>query len=207
MEEPLVDSLAFAEREQVEVVGVVRDEDEPRTHGLAVDREPLPAAAVLHGQRERPQAGQSLAPAAAVLAPVHEQRVEAERDVVQEELLSDPAHVDPSLLPVEGRERADRVVAVEADVPGEVVAGPERDADERNVLLDRHARRPPRASRPRPPSPARQRLRAVRPPAGRLPPRGSARRCRALAQRRGARPRSGEPVPERGLTMRNRCIE
>ena len=96
------------------------------------------AAAVLHGQRERAQAGQCFAPPAAVLAPVDEPRVEAERDVVQEEPVSDPAHVDPPLLPVEGRERADRVVAVEAEVPGEVVAGPERDADERNVLLDRH---------------------------------------------------------------------
>ena len=135
---PLVDSLAFAEREQVEAVVVVRDEDEPRTHGLAVDREPLPAAPVLHGQRERTQAGECFAAAAAVLAPVDEPRVEAERDVVQEEPVADPRHVDPSLFPVEGRERADRIAAVEAEVPGEVVAGPERDADERNVLLDRH---------------------------------------------------------------------
>ena len=105
--------------------------------GLAVDREPLPAAAVLHGQCERPQAGECLSPAPAVLAPVHEARVEAERDVVQEEPVFDPADVDPPLVAVEGRERADRVVAIEADVPGEVVAGPERDADERNVLLDR----------------------------------------------------------------------
>ncbi len=67
-----------------------------------------------------------------------EPRVEAERDVVQKELVSDAAHVDPSLFPVEGRERADRVAVVEAEVPREVVAGPERDADERNVLLDRH---------------------------------------------------------------------
>ena len=114
------------------------DEDESRTDGLAVDREPLPAAAVLRGQRERAQAGESVAAAAVVLAPVHEPRVETERDVVQEEPLADPADVDPPLFAVvECRECADRVVAVEADVPGEVVAGPERDADERNVLLDR----------------------------------------------------------------------
>ena len=73
-----------------------------------------------------------------MLAPVHEPRVEAERDVVQEEPVADAADVDPSLLAVEGREDSDRIVAVEPDVPGEVIAGPERDADERNVLLDRH---------------------------------------------------------------------
>ena len=138
VEHPLIDSLALAERQQVQVVVVVRDEDEPGTHGLAVDREPLPAAPVLHGQRERAEPGEGFAPPAAVLAPVDEPRVEAQRDVVQKEPVSDAAHVDPSLFPVEGRERADRVAAVEAEVPREVVAGPERDADKRNVLLDRH---------------------------------------------------------------------
>ena len=73
-----------------------------------------------------------------MLAPVHEPRVEAERDVVQEEPVADAADVDAPLDPaVERGERAERIVAVEAEVPGEVVARPERDADERHVLLDR----------------------------------------------------------------------
>ena len=139
MEEPLVDPLTLAEREQVEAVGVVRDEDESGAHGLAVDREALPAATVLHGQCECAQAGESLATPPVVLAPVHEPGVETERDVVQEEAVSRPADIDPPFFAVERRECADRVRAVEADVPGEMVAGPERDADERNVLLDRDA--------------------------------------------------------------------
>ena len=73
-----------------------------------------------------------------VLAPVHEPRVEAERDVVQEEPVADAADVDAPLDPVvEGGERRERIVAVEAEVAGEVVPRPERDADERHVLLDR----------------------------------------------------------------------
>src|SRR6185436_2581137 len=103
---------------------------ESRAHGLAVDREALPAATVLDGQCECAQTGESLAPPPVVLAPVHEQGIETERDVVQEEAVSRPADIDQALFAVERRECADRVSAVEADVPGEVVAGPERDADE-----------------------------------------------------------------------------
>ena len=73
-----------------------------------------------------------------VLAPVHEPRVQAERDVVQEEALADASDVDAPLdAVVERGERAERIVAVEAEVAGEVVPRPERDADERHVLLDR----------------------------------------------------------------------
>ena len=107
----LVEALALAEREQVEAVVVVGDEHEPRAYRLAVDREPLPAAAVLQGQRDRAQPRERVAAAAMVLAPVHEPRVEAERDVVQEEPVADAPDVDAPLdAVVEGgeRRRADR---------------------------------------------------------------------------------------------------
>ncbi len=67
-------------------------------------------------------------------------RVDPEADVVEEEPAADPADVDAPLGAAEGVERRDRVVPVEADVAGEVVAGPERDADERQVTLDRDLR-------------------------------------------------------------------
>src|SRR4030095_7693059 len=67
--------------------------------------------------------------------------IQAERDVVQEEPLTGAADVDPSFLPVDERiERADRIAAVEADVPREVVPRAERDADEGEVTLDRNLR-------------------------------------------------------------------
>jgi hypothetical protein len=74
-----------------------------------------------------------------VLAAMDEVRVEAERDVVQEDLLPDAADVDPPLLAVDERvEGADRIVPVQAEVAREVVPGPEGDADERKVALDRN---------------------------------------------------------------------
>ena len=92
----------------------------------------------------------SLAPAAVVLAPVDERRVDAERDVVQEAPLARAADVDAPLLALEGLERRERVVEVEAEVAGEVVARAVRDDDERQVALDRdrgHARDRPVAAR------------------------------------------------------------
>ena len=48
--------------------------------------------------------------------------------------------VDRRARALEGIERRERVVAVESEVPREVVPRPERHADERHVALDRHAR-------------------------------------------------------------------
>ena len=78
-----------------------------------------------------------------MLAPVDERRVDAERDVVQEAPLARAADVDAPLLALEAVERRERVVAVEAEVAGEVVARAEGDDDEGQVALDRdrgHAR-------------------------------------------------------------------
>ncbi len=105
---------------------------------LAVDREPLPAPPVLQRQRQCPQARQGVPAPAVVLAPVHEPRVDPERDVVEEEAVAGARHVDAPLdAVVECGQGADRVVAVEPEVAREVVPRPERDADERHVLLDR----------------------------------------------------------------------
>ena len=66
-----------------------------------------------------------------------ELRVGADRDVVEEEPFAHPPDVDPSLHTLERGESAYRIVAVETEVAREVVSGAERDADERQVALDR----------------------------------------------------------------------
>lgn len=135
----LVEALARAEREQVERVVVVADEDEPGADPLPVDREALPPPAVLQGQGDRAQPRERVAASPVLLPPVYEPGVEPERDVVEEEPFARAADVDPALdAAVEGGERRDRVVPVEPEIAGEVVAGAERDDDERHVLLDRH---------------------------------------------------------------------
>jgi hypothetical protein len=72
------------------------------------------------------------------LAAVDEPCVQPERDVVEEETPAGAADVDPLLPSSEGGKGGERVVAVEADVAGEVVPRPVRDADERQVALERH---------------------------------------------------------------------
>ena len=63
--------------------------------------------------------------------------VDPERDVVEEEAAVHLRHVDPALDAVgEGVERADQVVAVDADVEREVVAGAGGNADERKVVRE-----------------------------------------------------------------------
>src|SRR5262249_2871450 len=47
------------------------------------------------------------------------------------------ADVVPPLRAVERLQRRERIVAVEAEIPSEVVAGAERDADERDSMLER----------------------------------------------------------------------
>src|SRR6185312_16965025 len=64
---------------------------------------------------------------------------EAERDVVHEPALADSADVHLSLLPVEGGQSADRILGVEPEIAGEVVPGPEGDANEGPVFFDGHA--------------------------------------------------------------------
>ncbi len=68
---------------------------------------------------------------------VHEARVQAERDVVQERAPADLGHVDAPLRASEGRQRGERVIAVEADVAGEVVARAEGNRHEGDVELGR----------------------------------------------------------------------
>lgn len=138
MELPLVESLTLAEREQVQLVAVVPDEGDLRAHRLSIDREP-DAARVPHEHGQRPQPGECDPPATMVLTPMDEVGVEAQGDVVQEQAVADAADVDAALLTLHERaEGADRVVAVETDVPRKVVPRAERDADEREVALDRH---------------------------------------------------------------------
>jgi hypothetical protein len=71
-----------------------------------------------------------------VLSLVDELGVRSDRDVVEEEPFAYLPDVDPSLHTLEGRESADRIVAVETEVAREVVPSAERDADERHVALE-----------------------------------------------------------------------
>ena len=86
-------------------------------------------------------------------AVVGEARVHADGDVVQEDAIGDAADVDAPLHAArEGGERAERVVAVDADVAGEVIPRAPRDAREWHAALDRdarhHAERPVAAGYP-----------------------------------------------------------
>src|SRR4051794_23862979 len=121
MEAALVEPLSLADREEIERVRVVRDEQDARLDRLAVDRdaERLP---VLRKDRERAQAGERVAAAPMPFPTAHELRVETERHVVQEQAAVRPGGIDSPLLAVhECVERTDRVAAVEADVACEVV--------------------------------------------------------------------------------------
>jgi hypothetical protein len=73
------------------------------------------------------------------LASVHKARVDPERDVVQEETLVGTADIDAPFGPTECVQRASRVVSVDPEVAGEVVARSERDADEGQVSFERDA--------------------------------------------------------------------
>lgn len=115
---------------------VVRDDDDAGLDRSAVDRDPE-CARPPQQDPERPQPGEGLSAAATQLAAVHEPRVDAQRDVVEEEPAVRAPDVDTLLgRVVEGCERGERIVAVEAEVSGEVVASSERDDDEGQVALD-----------------------------------------------------------------------
>ena len=141
MELAFVEPRALAEGEEVDLVAVVPDEDHPRLERLAVDRaaQVMPAARRLE---DRACAGQRLPAAAVVLTPVDEPGVDAEGHVVEEEPVARLADVDAPLscVVVERCERTERVVPVEADVAGEMIARPEGDADERRAGLERDPR-------------------------------------------------------------------
>src|SRR5207302_8862743 len=72
-------------------------------------------------------------------APVDELCVHAERDVVEEEPAARAADVDATFRSGEGAERRRGIVALDPKVAREVVAGPERDADERGLTFERRA--------------------------------------------------------------------
>src|SRR4051812_48418495 len=72
------------------------------------------------------------------LAPMYKRGIGAEGNVVQEQPLARPADIDPPLLAAKGVERNERVAAVETEIAREMVAGPERDADERQIAVDCH---------------------------------------------------------------------
>ena len=125
---------------------------------------------------------------------------QAERDVVQERPVADPADVDATLdAAVERAERGDRVVAVEADVAREVIARAERDADERQAALDRH-----RGHRRKRAVAARDAqdlgVRRARERGDVVPRREHVRVEPTLASRPGELLRLGKPDPARGLT-------
>ena len=138
---------------RVEDVGVVRHLDdlgagvlgpvgagEAQVEGIGVGAEEV-------GQ----ELGRGLPLRIAVLLRLDDLGVHAQRDVVDEDPVTDGGEVDATLDGIgEGVQRPDHVVAVEAEVEGEVVAGAGRDADERHVGLHgdrRHEGLGPVASR------------------------------------------------------------
>ncbi len=136
MQQPLVDPHALAEGQELERVLVVRDERDLRLNRLAVDHE-AERLTVPRCEEEGTKTCKRVSPPAMAFSPVDERRVDPERDVVEEQSVTDPADVDAPLGAVERGQGSDRIVAVEAGVAREMVAGPERDGDEREVPLDR----------------------------------------------------------------------
>lgn len=136
MKAPLVEPFAFPDREELEVVVVVAHEGDSRVDRRSVDRKPF-GDRMPGKQQQGAKLCERVPPAAMVLSLVDEVGVSADRDVVQEESLADASDVDPSLHASEGDQGADRIVTIETEVAREVVPGAERDADERQVALDR----------------------------------------------------------------------
>jgi hypothetical protein len=65
-----------------------------------------------------------------------ESRIEAERNVVQEQSPVRPTDVDALLPSGERAQRGERIVAIETQVTREVVPGSEGDDDERDLTFD-----------------------------------------------------------------------
>ena len=139
MELPLVEPLPLARGERAEPVRVVRHEEDSAVTGSSSTVK-CSGRGVAEEDPERAEPRERLAPAAVALAAVDESGVEAERDVVEEAPLAGQARVHAALDAVEARQGGERVVAVEAEVAGEVVPRAERHHHEGEVALDRHAR-------------------------------------------------------------------
>ena len=154
--------------------------------------------------RRAPQPRERVAPAPVVLAPVHELRVDAERDVVQEEAVVRAADVDPALLAVRRTRRARR--------PGR--RGRARGRARSGCASRTGCRRTAGRARSRPRATGAERAVAARHPErvrvgarGRAPPGRRPRRARASRSRAraaAATSSSAPPSPERGFTIRKR---
>ena len=139
MQNACVEPLALAERQRSEDVRIVCDEYEPRLGRRAIDRQSQ-IFALRQEDPPRTQTRECFASSPVSLAAVDEYRIDAERDVVQKETIADTAHVDTPFRSCERGERADRIAAVDAEIPREVIPRPERDADKWEVAFDRDRR-------------------------------------------------------------------
>jgi hypothetical protein len=137
VEPPLVEPIPLADAEQVELIRVVGHEDDAGLNRDSVDGELLLSATLTHHEEERAEARECLLPPAMVLAPMDERRIQAEREVVQEQGAVRAPDVDPALDAGEGFQGRERIVAVEAEIPREVVPRPVGNADKRDVALER----------------------------------------------------------------------
>jgi hypothetical protein len=135
VEQSFVQAVALADGEEVEVVVVVRHDQDARVSPLPVDGHAQPARVACE-QSERFQHGGR----PSSFPPVDEARVQPERDVVQEQAAVHARDVDPLLAARKGPERSGGVATIDAQVAGEVVEGAERNGDERKRPLDRDLR-------------------------------------------------------------------
>ena len=136
MQFPFVEPVARADGREVDAVGVVRDERDARVDRLSVDRDPE-VVTMRQQRRPRTDACERRAPAAVMLAPMHEPRIHAERHVVQKEPPVCASDVDSPFGAVECAQRVERSGPVEPEVAREVVARSERDAHEGHTALER----------------------------------------------------------------------
>src|SRR6185312_15588765 len=125
-------------RLELEHVRVVGGEHESALHRNAIDAD-AEWLALRQQDRQGAHTCKCSPTPAMSFASVHEAGVDPERDVVQEETLVRTADVDAPFGPTERLQRAARVVPVDPEVAGEVVARSERDADEGQVSFERDA--------------------------------------------------------------------
>jgi len=192
VEDAAVEPRAAPDFERMQPVDVVPDDDDPGDHGVAVDRE-----ADLAASEHEPQRSAEAAPGAVLIG--DERRVEPEGGGVQEDTaVAEPTDVDAPLFTVEGAQGAERVVAVDPGVPGEVVERAVGNADEREVALERG--RGDRRERAMPNTVAPPAARAI--PCGSSPSRST---CVSIPRASAASTSSaaeGRPAPARGLTSK-----
>src|SRR4029077_122941 len=121
VELPLVEPLPLPERRELEHVRVVGGEHESALHRNAIDAD-AEWLALRQQDRQGAHTCKCSPTPAMSFASVHEAGVDPERDVVQEETLVRTADVDAPFGPTERLQRAARVVPVDPEVAGEVVA-------------------------------------------------------------------------------------